>query len=412
LKHAHDSGVVHRDIKLSNLLLDRHGRVKLSDFGVAKVFTNTRLTATNAVVGTAEYLSPEQASGKPVTRQSDLYSLGVVLYVLLTGRPPFRGSSPAELMRLHLHGSFDAPGRIVQDLPHDLDALIAKLLAKNPEDRPADAQALTRELQRIQRKYAGRSQATSDVVRFDATQADSGARSSSGSAAASAPPARRLLYEDDDATGRGRRLGRIVFLLLALAGIGALIVWGTWPKPAEAYLKAAEEALAAGDFDQAADQLDRLERKHADHAHKTRVAEMRKQIETERQLKRAGGVFGSAFKPPSCDAERFYREAQQEYQAGQIDKARAKWRNVVTAYKGVAGQEAWVKLAERALETSAPGQKELEVVQAAIDQAKKEPKDEALARLRALADLYAHRDDDIGKQARNRIAKALAGLLE
>src|SRR5262249_36141742 len=106
LKHAHDRGVVHRDIKPPNLLRTPEGVVKLTDFGIAKVFAARHLTNTGGVVGTAEYISPEQAAGKQATKRSDLYSLGIVLYTLLTGRPPFEGLSTSEILHKHLYGQF------------------------------------------------------------------------------------------------------------------------------------------------------------------------------------------------------------------------------------------------------------------------------------------------------------------
>ncbi|MCL4129981.1 UNVERIFIED_CONTAM: hypothetical protein GTU68_042114, partial [Idotea baltica] len=89
LKAAHNTGIVHRDLKPSNLLLDPEGNVKLTDFGIAQVFASSKLTVTGGVLGTAEYMSPEQAQGTRANKQSDIYSLGAVLYVMLTGRPPF-----------------------------------------------------------------------------------------------------------------------------------------------------------------------------------------------------------------------------------------------------------------------------------------------------------------------------------
>ncbi len=91
LRHVHDHGIIHRDIKPPNIMRTTQGVIKLTDFGIAKVFAGQHLTATGGVIGTAEFLSPEQAAGKPVSKRSDLYSLGVVLYTLLTGKTPFSG---------------------------------------------------------------------------------------------------------------------------------------------------------------------------------------------------------------------------------------------------------------------------------------------------------------------------------
>src|SRR5262249_13842346 len=121
LKHAHDRGVIHRDIKPSNLLRAGDleipgdaGVVKLTDFGIASLFASPHLTVTGGVIGTPEYLSPEQAGGKPVTRRSDLYSLGVVLYTLVTGTTPFVGEH-IDLLHKHRFGQYERPSRLVPD---------------------------------------------------------------------------------------------------------------------------------------------------------------------------------------------------------------------------------------------------------------------------------------------------------
>ncbi len=149
LKAAHDHGIIHRDLKPSNLLLDAEERVRLTDFGVAQVFDTQRLTVTGGVIGTAEYMSPEQAEGKRATKQSDLYSLGVVLYVMITGRTPFSGNSTVEVMQKHRFGLFDQPRAIVPDLPARVDETIRKLLEKDPQKRFPDAYVLQRHLQSV-----------------------------------------------------------------------------------------------------------------------------------------------------------------------------------------------------------------------------------------------------------------------
>src|SRR4029077_18243124 len=127
LKHAHDRGIIHRDLKPHTLMRSDSGQVKLTDFGIAKVFATRQLTRAGGIVGTADYLSPDQALGKPATKRSDLYSLGVVLYRMLTGWVPFQGNSTAELLHKHVYARFDRPGKRVTEIPAEFDELVCKL---------------------------------------------------------------------------------------------------------------------------------------------------------------------------------------------------------------------------------------------------------------------------------------------
>ena len=149
LKTAHAAGVVHRDLKPSNLLIGTDGVVKLTDFGVAQVFAAQRLTVTGGIIGTAEYMSPEQAQGRRCTRTSDLYSLGAVLYVMLTGRPPFTGKNAVEIIQKPSTARFDRPSLYVPDLPRILEDVVFKLLEKNPEDRYSDAHVVSLRLKEV-----------------------------------------------------------------------------------------------------------------------------------------------------------------------------------------------------------------------------------------------------------------------
>lgn len=153
LKASHDAGIIHRDLKPSNLILKDDDTVKLADFGVAQLFATEKLTVTGGIIGTAEYMSPEQAEGKRVTRQSDLYSLGAVMYVMLTGRPPFSGKTMLAIIQKQMYGQFDKPGRYVDDLPIWLEEIVCKLLEKDPQKRFPDAYVLSRRLQEVLNKY-------------------------------------------------------------------------------------------------------------------------------------------------------------------------------------------------------------------------------------------------------------------
>jgi serine/threonine-protein kinase len=161
LKHAHEKGVIHRDLKPGNLMVLPDDTVKLTDFGIAKDLDVTQLTEANCTVGTASYMSPEQCRGeRDLTYKSDLYSLGVVLYELLTGKKPFVAESVMDMFMLHVKGKFERPSRLVVDIPRGLDTLICQLMEKKPEQRPLDAatvgKALAEELEKVEaRQSAG-----------------------------------------------------------------------------------------------------------------------------------------------------------------------------------------------------------------------------------------------------------------
>jgi len=147
LRHAHDRGVVHRDLKPGNLLLTEEGVLKLSDFGIARLFGNVRLTGLGSVLGTAEFMAPEQAEGRAVDPRSDLYSLGAVLYVLLARRPLYNARSVAEMLNKQ---RFERPAPLRQftaDVPTELEQVIHRLLEKDPERRFATAMVLERRLE-------------------------------------------------------------------------------------------------------------------------------------------------------------------------------------------------------------------------------------------------------------------------
>jgi predicted Ser/Thr protein kinase len=147
LDRAHSHGVVHRDVKPANLLLDREGNVHVSDFGIASTTGDDTLTAPGTVLGTAGYLSPEQARGEPATAASDRYALGVVAFELLTGRRPFSGDTPTTEAFAHIHA--DVPSAVAVDptLPAGVDDVFRRALAKDPAERPAGARELVNELQ-------------------------------------------------------------------------------------------------------------------------------------------------------------------------------------------------------------------------------------------------------------------------
>jgi serine/threonine protein kinase len=146
LAHAHAAGLVHRDVKPQNLLLRRDGTLKVADFGIARALEGTALTQPGTVLGTAAYLSPEQALGERVTAATDVYALGAVLYELLTGRPPLEPESLADLADKQRRPSIRPVRELAPEVPAELETLVMRCLARNPEYRPSTAGELEREL--------------------------------------------------------------------------------------------------------------------------------------------------------------------------------------------------------------------------------------------------------------------------
>jgi serine/threonine-protein kinase len=166
LQHAHDNGVVHRDIKLSNLMVTKQGVLKLTDFGIAKDLDGTLLTGANCAIGTAAYMSPEQCRGEStITGKSDLYSLGVVLFELLTGKRPFRGNNAVELFLHHVQTTPERPSRINFEIPKFLDTLILHLLEKDPDDRPPSASVVGKILEEIRVKILAQTSVGEDLAK-------------------------------------------------------------------------------------------------------------------------------------------------------------------------------------------------------------------------------------------------------
>ena len=152
LEAAHAQGVIHRDIKPGNIMLNPRGEVKVTDFGIARVTTTADTVAqTAAILGTASYLSPEQAQGQPVDARSDLYSLGCVVYEMVTGRPPFLGDSPVAVASKQVLEQPVPPSKLNSDVTPDLDAVILRALAKNPANRYQSAEEMRADLERAKR---------------------------------------------------------------------------------------------------------------------------------------------------------------------------------------------------------------------------------------------------------------------
>jgi membrane protein YdbS with pleckstrin-like domain/predicted Ser/Thr protein kinase len=150
LDHAHRAGVVHRDVKPANILVDEHDRIKVTDFGIARAAGVSRLTATGILLGSAHYASPEQIDGRVVSPQSDIYSAGILLYEMLVGNPPFSGQSPLQVAERHLSEEVPEPSLSNAAVPQALDDIVVRATARRPERRFARAGDMAEALGRLQ----------------------------------------------------------------------------------------------------------------------------------------------------------------------------------------------------------------------------------------------------------------------
>ena len=218
LDRAHSGGLVHRDVKPSNIMITDTGQTKVTDFGIARALGGDgeqTMTQTGMVIGTASYLSPEQAQGNPVDARSDVYALGVVLYEMLTGDPPFTGETPLAIAYKHVRENPEAPSSRNKDVPHALDAVTMKALAKNPDNRYASATDMHEDLQRF---IAGQKVTATPVL---ADQTEVATRASGTQVMRQTEVAD---YNDYDERGR-RRAGLYVVIALLILGLFGALAW-------------------------------------------------------------------------------------------------------------------------------------------------------------------------------------------
>jgi serine/threonine protein kinase len=229
LAFAHRHGVVHRDVKPGNVLITPDGDVKVTDFGIARAMnTEESLTQTGAVMGTAAYFSPEQAEGKGVDSRSDIYSLGVVLYEMAVGRPPFTGDSPVAVASKHVRDQPVLPRQANPSVPPALEAVIMKAMAKNPDDRYGSAEELRADLLRFadgRPVEAGDPGLTSMMTVVGAAAATQAVPMTTGRTTAVPPPGPSPTQEDLERKKRTRNLIiLLVILLVALAVIAFFLL--------------------------------------------------------------------------------------------------------------------------------------------------------------------------------------------
>lgn len=369
LHHAHQAGIIHRDLKPGNLLIAKEGKIKLSDFGLARDITATGLTAAGRALGTFAYMAPEMIRGTPpVSHRSDLYALGCVLYEFLAGKPPFRGDSPAEMIYQHMEQEAPRVSTVALDCPLWLEALISQLLEKDPTRRPRDAAAVETALREVQSKVA--------------SQASFAGHSLSGgptslSVERDLSEVRRLVKKKKpkpvDTTPFFQQAWFLAACLLLIAGI---VAWSLWPA-SEATLYARAEQLMASDDPQSwqtarTEYLLPLEQRFPDGPHAEQVREWQDQIamhEAEQQVTRNM----QRGREPKSEAERLFASAWRYEQFGDRVTAIERYRSLAELLKGQADARPFVNLARRqiaAIEASPADQGDrLEIVDRALAEA-------------------------------------------
>jgi serine/threonine-protein kinase len=260
LRFAHRNGIVHRDIKPHNVIVDGDGRVKVMDFGIARAGAASQMTEAGSIIGTAQYLSPEQARGAPVDQTSDLYSTGIVLYELLTGTVPFTGETPVEIAMKHLSQVPAPPSTHRPEIPRDLDYVVLRALAKDPADRYHSAEEMDSDLERIARGIGVSAEtaeaATTVLSKTDVGEAATTIRPPAATGATYTPG---RYYEYDEPPRRSSLVPWLLALLLiAGALVGGFFLWQqlqdqlSATKPvAVPDVKGTPERLAVADIEEA-----------------------------------------------------------------------------------------------------------------------------------------------------------------
>ena len=345
LKHGHHRSILHRDLKPSNVLVQSDGVVKLTDYGIGRLFLASPLSLPAEPMGTACYLAPEYFIGKPLTRRSDLYALGGVLYTLLCGRPPFSAATAAEFMHKHCYVLPDRPAQFVPKLPADLDELVCDLLRKDPNRRPLSAPAVIDELDRIR----GKAERKGERIAWPGAEGEG-----TGTMAALAAEAKA----NDEYAGKLPRplMSRpsvVVPLFLMILALGAALYF--WPRPgADELYRAAQPLLAShdpADWDRAwAEYLQPLNEKYPQ-AYPDEVRSARIKIADRKKLKRALDEGGKA--KAASEAERLYSRGLALLQSGDVEQARQTWQAMIVFFADQPAEERWLKLAELGLAESA-----------------------------------------------------------
>lgn len=344
LRVTHARGILHRDLKPAHLWRTADGAIRLAGFALG--LPPASVSASSGNPNSVAYLAPELANGKQPTKRSDFYALGGVLYTLVTGRTPFSGKTPVEIIHKHCTAQVERPSRIVADLPAELDELIRRLLNKDPALRPGDGLSISKELERIRSKLQRQGKA---VLPLRATTIGEPAEMKEVPPPGS--PDKALLPDASDqqeVASRGRWL-QAVGLSLALLVVIALIVYGlsrSGPSATELYTQA-EPLLASAnpsDWERAwVEYLEPLQQRYPNE-YRDEIAHWQQVIDDHREQRRT--IAQGWLAHYSSEAERFYYDGLARVKLGQMEQADQIWQALIDAFASVPGQERWVRLAQ------------------------------------------------------------------
>jgi serine/threonine-protein kinase len=351
LQHAHDKGIIHRDLKPSNLMILKDGTVKLTDFGIAKDADVTALTAANSTVGTAAYMSPEQCRGvRDITHRTDLYSMGIMFYELLTGRKPFTGETPMEVFLQHANKTdYKRPAEIVLEVPIWVNTLVDQLMEKEPAKRPLNARAVAESLQLIKQKIETQRSAGVEAATKRKVDRASGDKKldEEDKAAARAMLGKKKKVKVTPFYAKGWFTILALTLVAGLAAAGIYFAFLRTPSAetlyssAETMLKSDSKAAREGPI---ADFL----RYHYGHAKIGQVQAWADKIDFETLEKQMYNRRNSALKFTPSAEEAVFNKALDDEKFGRMADAKSSWEGLA-AKKGNADSElhAWGLLGER-----------------------------------------------------------------
>ncbi|VTS06771.1 serine/threonine protein kinase [Tuwongella immobilis] len=347
LQHSHEKGIIHRDLKPSNLMILKDGTLKLTDFGIAKDSDVTALTGANSTIGTAAYMSPEQCRGeKNLSAKSDLYSLGIVFYELLTGRKPFVAESPVDMFLMHVNGTFERPSRHVMEIPVWLDTLVCQMMEKKPEHRPLDAAMVVKALEEIEERMSEQKSAAAQLANarvVDAPKVTADLDAQDIEAARSLKMGTKKKAKTAKVKAKNRaKVFQAIGLVGAIVGLIALAWIFTRPESAESMLSRIHELekIKQPDESQTASLREAVENYLSSYGSQSdpeteRLRSYSRSFEVMKRERQLQNRYRAGLKPEEGDNEDAYKitmNALRLEDTGDLRSAREQWQKLTEKY--------------------------------------------------------------------------------